>query len=93
MATSTKFCYIPQSASDAGVVRDPFLDFITSVEWPHYSPDLSIWQILHDKACAKPHKNLETLKQSLQRGVGVWDRLSAEELQCIDAEGGQSEAN
>ena len=51
-------------------------------EWPPCSPDLnlvdySIWSILEARVCAKPHKNLVPLKQSLQRG---WERLSLEEL-------------
>ena len=62
----------------------------------------SIWLILETRACAKPHKNLEALKQSLQQR---WDRLSAEELWLttlnfrkhfalyIEAEGGQCETN
>ena len=39
--------------------------------------DNSIWSILEARSFAKPHKNLEALKQSLQRGL---DRLSTEEL-------------
>ena len=59
-----------------------FPDFITATEWPPFSPDLnlvdySIWSILEARICAKPHKNLVPLKQSLQRG---WERLSLEEL-------------
>lgn len=62
-----------------------FPDFITPAEWPPYSPDLnpmdySVWSILETRACAKPHKNLEALKQSLLR---EWDKLSPEELRPI----------
>jgi hypothetical protein len=60
--------------------RAHFPDFISSTEWPLYSPDLnpmdySIWSILEARAFAKPHKSLELLKQSLLR---EWDRMSAE---------------
>ncbi|KAL7737264.1 hypothetical protein ACLKA6_012888 [Drosophila palustris] len=62
-----------------------FPDFISSVEWPPYSPDLnpmdySVWSILEARACAKPHKSLEALKQSL---LLEWDRLSPEDLRPI----------
>jgi inhibitor of nuclear factor kappa-B kinase subunit alpha len=82
-----------------------FPDFIASAEWPPYSPDLnpmdySVWSILEARACAKPHKSLESLKQSLRR---EWDRLSPEDLRpiannfksrldlCIAAKGGHFE--
>ena len=63
---------------------------------------LWIWLILEARGCAKTQKNLEALKQSLQRG---WDLLLAEELRrlvlnfrkrlmlCITAVGGQLEVN
>ena len=62
---------------------------------------LQLLVILEARACAKSYKNLEALKQSLQRG---WDRLSAKELcttfnfrerltLCIEAEFGEFEAN
>lgn len=62
-----------------------FPDFVSSAEWPPYSPDLnpmdySVWSILESRACAKPHKSLEALKQSLRR---EWDRISPEELRPI----------
>ena len=43
--------------------------------WPPYSPDLngmdySIWSILESKACAKPHRNVVQLKQSLKKAWG-----------------------
>lgn len=82
-----------------------FPDFITSTEWPPYSPDLnpmdySVWSILEAKACGTPHKSLEALKQSLCR---EWDRISIEDLRrvalnfrkrltlCIKVEGGHFE--
>src|SRR4051812_7316997 len=45
-------------------------DFISKEEWPPRSPDLnpldySIWSILDDRACNKPHRTLESLKRSL----------------------------
>lgn len=84
-----------------------FPGFITSVEWPPYSPDLnpmdySVWSILEARACAKRHKSLESLKQSLRQ---EWDRLSPEDLRpiaenfktrlglCIAAQGGHFETN
>ncbi|XP_054720805.1 origin recognition complex subunit 1-like [Uloborus diversus] len=62
--------------------RTHFPDLISSAEWPPYSPDLSsmdysVWSILEAKVCAKPHKNLEALKQSLRR---EWARLLPEDL-------------
>jgi len=85
--------------------KSHFPGFITSAEWPPYSPDLnpmdySIWSILEARACAKSHKSLELLKQSLQR---EWDRISVEEVRrvaenflarlklCIGAKGGHFE--
>jgi hypothetical protein len=84
-----------------------FPRFITSQEWPPYSPDLnpmdySVWSILEARACSKPHKNLESLRRSLQQ---EWDRISSEELRaivenfpkrlraCIKAKGGYFETN
>ncbi|CAK1596055.1 unnamed protein product [Parnassius mnemosyne] len=46
------------------------IDFIRHEDWPSSSPDLNpldykIWQHLEEKACSKPHPNLESLKTSL----------------------------
>lgn len=65
--------------------KSNFPDFITSQEWPPYSPDLnpmdySIWSILETRVCAKRHKNLEALKKSMRR---EWDCLSPNELRPI----------
>ena len=77
---------------------------ISSQEWPPYSPDLnpmdySVWSILETRACAKPHKSLESLRQSLLR---EWKKISPEEVRtivqnfstrlslCIKARGGHS---
>jgi len=82
-----------------------FPDFVTSQQWPPYSPDLNamdytIWSLLEARACRKPHKSLEALKKSLLR---EWDKISLEELRstaenftkrlklCIKAEGGYFE--
>lgn len=87
--------------------RVHFPDFISSQEWPPYSPDLnpmdySLWSILEAKACARPHKSLEALKDSLRR---EWNQISLEVLcgavenfrkrlkLCIDAGGGHFETN
>lgn len=54
------------------------IDFIRHEDWPSSSPDLNpldykIWQYLEEKACAKPHKTLESLKQSLIKAVAEMD--------------------
>ncbi|RVE46946.1 hypothetical protein evm_008425 [Chilo suppressalis] len=46
------------------------IDFIWHEDWSSSSPDMSpldykIWQHLEEKACSKPHPNLESLKTSL----------------------------
>ena len=43
-------------------------------EWPPNSPDLSpldysIWSILEEKACSKPHPNLEIVEKSAKEGM------------------------
>ncbi|KAI6653049.1 hypothetical protein LOD99_3885 [Oopsacas minuta] len=47
-------------------------EFISTEEWPASSADLNpmdfcIWSILQSRVCAKPHKNVESLKSSLKR--------------------------
>ncbi|KAI6659879.1 hypothetical protein LOD99_14219 [Oopsacas minuta] len=59
-------------------------EFISTVEWPAYSPDLNpmdfcIWSILESRVCAKPHKNVESLKSSLRR---EWDLISEDVLRA-----------
>ncbi|GFU28768.1 uncharacterized protein TNCV_469241 [Trichonephila clavipes] len=54
-----------------------FPAMISSEEWPSYTPDLntmdySVWSILESRACTKPHKTLDSLKQLL---LWKWDRL------------------
>jgi inhibitor of nuclear factor kappa-B kinase subunit alpha len=63
--------------------RTQLPDFITSTEWPPYSPDLnpldfSVWAVLESKACAKRHTNVEALKASL---VKAWEEIDEEYLQ------------
>jgi inhibitor of nuclear factor kappa-B kinase subunit alpha len=82
--------------------RDHFPSFISSEEWPPYSPDLnpmdySVWSILEARACAKPHKSLGALRCSLEE---QWAKISVDELRrisenfpkrlkmCIKAKGG-----
>ena len=79
--------------------------FISSAEWPPYSPDLnpmdySVRSILEARACVKPHNNLTALKRSLEK---EWDKISLEEMRriaenfasrlklCINAKGGYFE--
>ena len=50
-------------------------DFITREEWPPNSPDLNpldyaVWSIPEEKACAKSHKDVESLKHAL---IKAWD--------------------
>lgn len=90
-----------------GWCQENFPDFITAQEWPPYSPDLnpmdySVWAILEARACATPHKNLDSLRHSLLR---EWNKISVQELRvivenfskrlerCIKAKGGHFESN
>ncbi len=62
-----------------------FGDFITSQEWPPYSPDCnpldySLWGILDSKACTSAHKSEESLKKSLRR---EWNKISPETLRAV----------
>ena len=84
-----------------------FPGFITSQEWPPYSPDLnpldfSVWAILEARACATPHKNLDSLRRALLR---EWAKISVQEVRaitenfpkrlrlCIKAKGGHFESS
>ncbi|KAI8440600.1 hypothetical protein MSG28_001821 [Choristoneura fumiferana] len=54
------------------------IDFIRHEDWPSSSPNLNpldfkIWQVLEGKVCAKPHKNLVSLKSSLRKAVAEID--------------------
>ncbi|GFT14376.1 uncharacterized protein TNCV_4003691 [Trichonephila clavipes] len=62
-----------------------FPDMISYEEWPPYTPylnsvDYSVWSILESRACTKPHKTSDSLKQSLLR---EWDRLKAVLLSSV----------
>ena len=66
-------------------LRNNFPDFITSQEWPPYSPDLnpmdySVWAILEQKVCAVSHPNVESLKRHLQ---AEWEKIPTEMLAAI----------
>lgn len=82
-----------------------FPDFITSREWPPYSPDLnpmdySVWSILETRACATPHSSLDSLREAL---LLEWARITPKETRriaenfttrlklCIKARGGHFE--
>ncbi len=65
--------------------RENLPGFIDAELWPPNSPDLnpldySVWSILEAKACAKPHKSLESLKRSL---IVAWDEISEDTLRII----------
>jgi transposase len=85
--------------------KQHFPNFISSEEWPPYSPDLnpldySIWSILEAKACAKSHASVDALKVSLR---AAWEAISVETLRivcddfprrlvaCVKAKGGHFE--
>lgn len=93
-------------AHKAKIVQDwcaaNFPDFISAKEWPPYSPDLnpmdySVWSVLKAKACATPHRNLDSLRRALEK---TWDDLDLSYLRaavdafpkrlraCIKANGG-----
>uniref|UniRef100_A0A914DFJ6 Transposase n=1 Tax=Acrobeloides nanus TaxID=290746 RepID=A0A914DFJ6_9BILA len=76
-------------------------------EWPPNLPDLcvedfSLWSILENEACSKPHQSIEALKKSL---VKAWNAIPQEVIdravddfpkrlkKCIDAQGGHFENN
>ena len=63
-------------------LRSKNINFISKNEWPPSSPDLnpldySVWANLETRACAKPHKNVESLKNSL---LHEWQKIPQEEL-------------
>src|SRR3569833_456844 len=59
--------------------------------------DYSVWSILEEKACAKPHPNVESLKRALKK---AWNKITLETLikivnnfpkrlkACMDAKSG-----
>uniref|UniRef100_A0A914E696 Tc1-like transposase DDE domain-containing protein n=1 Tax=Acrobeloides nanus TaxID=290746 RepID=A0A914E696_9BILA len=71
-------------------LRDNYPDVITvdvhwrnaNGEWPPNSPDLNpldyaIWSILMEKACQKPHPNVESLKRALKK---AWKEITLADL-------------
>uniref|UniRef100_A0A914EGH2 Transposase n=1 Tax=Acrobeloides nanus TaxID=290746 RepID=A0A914EGH2_9BILA len=70
-------------------------------EWPPNSSDLNpldycIWGILKEKACSKPHPNVESLKKawkeiSLKTLIKAVDDFPKRLKACIDANGGHFE--
>ena len=69
-------------------LRTSVPDFISTSQWPPYSPDLnplefSIWSILESKVCATKHRSLDSLKHSLKR---EWERIPQEIMRkAVDA--------
>jgi transposase len=66
-------------------IDDNFPDFISTKDWPPYSPDLNpmdyaIWSILESKACNKPHTSIKALKRALKK---AWDEITLETLEKI----------
>lgn len=85
-----------------GWCRENFPDFLTSAEWPPYSPDLnpldySVWGLLQAEACSIPHKSIHSLKASLLK---AWSEIDQNVLRaaidqfpkrlraCVKARGG-----
>uniref|UniRef100_A0A914MLI1 Tc1-like transposase DDE domain-containing protein n=1 Tax=Meloidogyne incognita TaxID=6306 RepID=A0A914MLI1_MELIC len=71
-----------------------FPGFIGAQEWPPYSPDLnpmdySVWSILESRACAKPHKSLESLRHliTLKEVRAICENFSSRLRLCIKAKG------
>uniref|UniRef100_A0A914DH47 Tc1-like transposase DDE domain-containing protein n=1 Tax=Acrobeloides nanus TaxID=290746 RepID=A0A914DH47_9BILA len=106
-----QWCFQQDSASGhkanetQETLAEECLDFITRDEWPPNSPDLNpldyvVWSILEAKACAKPHKSVESLKRAL---IKAWDKISMDTLAkivdnfpkrlkaCIEVQGGHFE--
>ena len=65
-----------------------------------YPLNYAVWSSLEEKACSKPHPNVESLMRALKK---AWDEITLEELikivnnfpkrskACIDANGGHFE--
>lgn len=79
--------------------------FIRAEDWPSGSPDLNpldycLWSLLEQKACSKPHRNVEALKTSLTKAVAeipletlrtaIDDFIPRLKL-CVKAKGGHFE--
>lgn len=86
-------------------LKDNLPGFIACEDWPSGSPDLNpldyrLWTVLEEKACSKPHRNIEALKRDLvaaaasipletvRAAIDEWpDRLKM----CVKAKGGHFE--
>uniref|UniRef100_A0A914E7I6 Tc1-like transposase DDE domain-containing protein n=1 Tax=Acrobeloides nanus TaxID=290746 RepID=A0A914E7I6_9BILA len=97
------------SAHKANEIQDwlsehcPDCDFITREEWPPNSPDLNsldyaVWSIMEEKACAKPHKDVESLKRALIKASDeinvlekIVDNFPKRLKACVEAKGGHFE--
>lgn len=80
-------------------------DFIASEDWPPASPDLNpldycLWNILEEKACSKPHRNIESLKANLVKVAAsipldviraAIDEWPGRLEKCVKAKGGHFE--
>uniref|UniRef100_A0A914C239 Phytanoyl-CoA hydroxylase-interacting protein-like C-terminal domain-containing protein n=1 Tax=Acrobeloides nanus TaxID=290746 RepID=A0A914C239_9BILA len=78
--------------------ENPFLQ--RKNDQPGKRLDYSVWSILEEKACAKPHPNVESLKRALKK---AWNEITLETLikivdnfpkrlkACMDAKGGHFE--
>ena len=62
--------------------------------------DYSVWSILEEKACAKPHPNVESLKRALKKALNeitletlikIVDNFPKRLKACMDAKGGHFE--
>ena len=65
-------------------LRTEIPSYISKLEWPPLSPDLSpldfsLWSILESRACSNSHRNLEGLRKTLCR---EWD-LIRQEIFCV----------
>ena len=74
-------------------------------EWPPNSPDLNpldyaVWSILEEKACQKPHPNIESLKRALKKAwkeitwetvIKIVDDFPMRLKACVEAKGGHFE--
>ncbi len=55
-------------------LADNVPDFIATNDWPSGSPDLnpldySLWSKLEERACARSHRNLDSLKRSIKKAA------------------------
>jgi hypothetical protein len=81
------------------------LGFIAAQDWPSGSPDINpldyrLWSVLEEKACSKPHRNIESLKADLMKSAAsislevvraVIDEWSDRLKKCINANVGHFE--